>query len=301
MSDGGLSNEIDSRLKKRRRKNDEFTQAIGTIAVAQVCESVGFQGFQQSALDTLSDVVCKYVREIGKASSLYANLGGRTECNVFDIVQGLEDLNLSQGFVGASDRDCCFLGSGFIKDISQYVNLSEEIEETQILPDKIDQEQKVLDPPSSKLKQFQSRSESVFPVILEQGDVFGRGRSDNPFLVVPLQPGEKETSVISLPAKLQEEDVLQYYSNHVSELDTCGPENQEVKNDGNVTVEGSRKVVMNNRPVVDVKFHIGKKSLDIAKVASWFLNDEEEKRTKKVSREPIMDIEDHKGNDSVVN
>ncbi|KAI3784917.1 hypothetical protein L1987_44025 [Smallanthus sonchifolius] len=355
MSDGGSSNEIESRLKKRRRKNDEFAHAIARIAVAQVCESVGFHGFQQSALDTLSDVACKYVCEIGKASSLYANLAGRTECNVFDIVQGLEDLNLSQGFIGASDRDSCFSGSGIIKDISQYVNLSEEIgfaysvpsfpvtnerkstpsflqagetpptdvippwlpkfpdpqtytsipssvtEETQILPDKIDQEQKVLEPPSSKLKQFQSHSESVFPVILEQGDVSGSGRLDNPFLVVPLQPGEKEISVISLPAKLQEEDVLQNYSNHVSELDTCAPENQEVKSGGNATVEGSRKVVLNNRPAVEVKFQTSKKSLDIAKAASWFLNDEEEKRTKKVSREAIMDIEDHKGNDSGVN
>lgn len=350
MSDGGggeSSKEIESVLKKRRRKNDEFAQSIARIAVAQVCESVGFQGFQQSALDTFSDVACKYIREIGKTSNFYANLAGRTECNVFDIVQGLEDLSLSQGFLGASDRDHCLSGSGIIKEISQFVNLSEEIgfayslpsfpvikepkltpsflqtgetpptdiiphwlpkfpdpktyitmpsttEETQMKPDKIEQEQKVLEQPSSKLEQHWTRNDSEFP--------------NNPFLAVPLQPGEKEVSLVSLPGKLKEEDEVQNhgsYPNHVSLMETHVQENIP-KNSGCDT-EGSRKVLLNNRPVVQMKFHIPKKPLDSsnthnekgkkAEVVSWFVNDEKEKR---IVREP-MDIEEHNGNDSVVN
>ncbi|XP_076929173.1 uncharacterized protein LOC143593428 [Bidens hawaiensis] len=358
MSDGGGGEsviEIESRVSKRRRKNDDFAQAVARIAVAQICESIGFQGFQESALETLSAVACRYIREIGKASGFYADLAGRTECNVFDVIQGLEDLNLSQGFVGASDRDNCLSGSGIVKEISQYVNLTEEIgfaysvpsfpiskerkstpsflqagetpptddipfwvpkfpdpetytksnlassaEETQIQPDKIDQEQKVLEPLPSKLEQFRARSDSVFPVIVEPGNVSGNERVNNPFLAVPLKPGEKEVSLVLLPAKLKEEDMVQNYGNHVSGLDTVGPECQEVRGGGNETDKGSKEVVFNDRPRVQMKFHIGKKVLDTTKAASWFLNEEEEIRTEKHSKEP-MDVEDSRENDQVVN
>lgn len=370
MSDGGggeSSKEIESCLKKRRRKNDEFPQAIARIAVAQVCESVGFQGFQQSALDKFSDVACKYILEIGKTSNFYANLAGRTECNVFDVVQGLEDLSLSQGFVGASDRDHCLSGSGIIKEISQFVNLSEEIgfaysvpsfpvikerkstptflqagetppteaippwlpkfpdpetytsilsaitDGTQMSPDKFEQEQKVLEPPSPKLEQQLAHNESVFPMVVEQGDIAGREQVNNPFLAVPLQPGEKTISLVSLPAKLKEEDMVQNHSNHVSELDTFAPTNPAIQNSGCDTDKGSGMVVLEKRPTVQMRFHMGKTSLNTAirpndkgkeKVASWFLNDEAkveiESRTEKLPREP-MDIEEHTGYDSVVN
>ncbi|KAK9054037.1 hypothetical protein SSX86_025113 [Deinandra increscens subsp. villosa] len=369
MSDGGggeSSKVIESSLKKRR-KNDEFVQAIARIAVAQVCESVGFQGFQQSALDTFSDVACKYIREIGKVSNFYASLAGRTECNVFDIVQGLEDLNLSQGFVGASDRDNCLSGSGIIKDLSQYVNLSEEIgfaysipsfpvvkerksspsflqagetpptdvippwlpmfldpktstnapstaiEETQMMVDEIEQEQKCVDLPSSKSDQLQERNDSAFPLVVEQGDNAKREQADNPFLAVPLQPGQKEISSISLPARLKEEDMMQNHSNHVSELDQSAPMKQAVNSSGFDAKEGDGMVVLKNRPAVQVNFRVSKKSTSTTirpndkgkeKVATWFINDEvwdeKEKITEKLQRVP-MDIEEHIGNDSVVN
>ncbi|KAL8199405.1 hypothetical protein R6Q57_012973 [Mikania cordata] len=361
MSDGGggecsNSKGVESCLKKRRT-NDEFAHAIARIAVAQVCESVGFQGFQQSALDTFSDVACKYVGEIGKVSNFYANLAGRTECNVFDVIQGLEDLNLSQGFVGASDRDKCLSVSGIIKDLSQFVNLSEEIgfaysipsfpvvkerkstltflqagqapptdvippwlpmfldpkidtsipsattEETQVIPDRIEQEQKVLDPPSSKLEQFHTRNEPVFPVVFEHGD--------NPFLALPLQPGQKEISIIPLPVRLKEEDMVHNQDNHVSELNQSAPTNQAVKSKGRNAEEENGTVVLKNRPIVRMKFR--KKLLNTAiqadnkgkeKVATWFIKDEvrdeREKKMDKLSKVQ-MDIEEHTRNDSVVN
>lgn len=130
MSDGGgeSGKEIErSFTKKKKRGNDEFAQSIAKIAVAQVCESVGFQGFQQSALDTFSDVACRYIKDIGKTANLYANSAGRTESNAFDIIQGLEDLGLSQGFSGASDTNRCLASSGVIREVSQYVGVAEEI------------------------------------------------------------------------------------------------------------------------------------------------------------------------------
>ncbi|GFY86955.1 bromodomain transcription factor [Actinidia rufa] len=103
MSDGGgeSGREHDDRKRKKKSRTDDFAQSIAKIAVAQVCESVGFQIFQQSALNTLSDVAVRYIR--------------------------LEDLGSSQGFSGASDINHCLVGSGTVGEIIQYVGHVEEI------------------------------------------------------------------------------------------------------------------------------------------------------------------------------
>ncbi|XP_042499586.1 transcription initiation factor TFIID subunit 8-like [Macadamia integrifolia] len=129
MSDGGgeTGKENKDDTKRKSRGGDDFGQAIARIAGAQICKRAGFQGFQQSALEALSDIVIRYLRDLGKTAQFYANLAGRMQCNVFDIVQGLEDLGASQGFSGASDVYRCPAGSGVVQDITQYLNLEEEI------------------------------------------------------------------------------------------------------------------------------------------------------------------------------
>ncbi|XP_057768602.1 transcription initiation factor TFIID subunit 8-like [Salvia miltiorrhiza] len=116
-----------SMRKKKKLGKDEFAQAIARNVVAQVCESLGFQSFQQSALDNLADVAVRYIREIGKTASSYANLANRTQCNVFDVIQGLEHLGSVQGFSGASDVRHCLARSGVVKDIIRYVSQPDEI------------------------------------------------------------------------------------------------------------------------------------------------------------------------------
>ncbi|XP_058081069.1 transcription initiation factor TFIID subunit 8-like [Magnolia sinica] len=106
---------------------DDFSRSIARIAVAQICESIGFQRFQKSALDALSDIAIRYLRDIGKMACSHANYAGRTSCNVFDIVQGLEDLGSSRGFPGASDVNRCLAGSGIVREIESYVQYAEEI------------------------------------------------------------------------------------------------------------------------------------------------------------------------------
>ncbi|KAG9439049.1 hypothetical protein H6P81_019214 [Aristolochia fimbriata] len=129
MSDGGGESGLRSEIEpKKKPAGDEFGRAIARIAVAQICESVGFQGFQQSALEALSDIAIRYLRDLGKTAHFYANLAGRTDCNVFDIIRGLEDLvGPTQGFSGASDVNHCLLGSGTVREITQYVHTAEEI------------------------------------------------------------------------------------------------------------------------------------------------------------------------------
>lgn len=136
MSDGGRESERGPEKPAPQRKPgcEEFARAFVKVAVAQICESEGFQSFQQSALETLSDVTVRYIRDIGKTAHVYANQAGRTESNVFDIIQGLEDLGLAQGFLGASDIEHCLASSGTVRELAQYVGESEQIPFAYSLP-----------------------------------------------------------------------------------------------------------------------------------------------------------------------
>ncbi|KAL3646790.1 hypothetical protein CASFOL_009334 [Castilleja foliolosa] len=130
MSDGGKSegkiDEPDDSIIRSGTGN--YSRAIARTAVAQVCESIGFVGFNESALDSLADIAIRYLCDLGKASRFYTNLSGRTECNVFDIAQGLEDLCLPIGFRGSSDiYTDCKVNSGAIREIEDYVKTSDEI------------------------------------------------------------------------------------------------------------------------------------------------------------------------------
>lgn len=136
MSDGGRENarEPQKTAAWRTPSGDEFARAIAKIAVAQICEGEGFQTFQQSALETLSDVATRYIRDVGKTAHNYANLAGRTECNVFDIIQGLEDLGSAQGFLGASDFEHCLASSGTVRELIQYIGGAGQIPFAYALP-----------------------------------------------------------------------------------------------------------------------------------------------------------------------
>ncbi|GKV40942.1 hypothetical protein SLEP1_g48532 [Rubroshorea leprosula] len=131
MSHGGVEStrgsEGERNLPPARPKADDFGREVSKIAVAQICESVGYQGFKESALDALSDIAIKYLRDLGKIASSHANLAGRTECNLFDIIRSLEDLGVSQGFSGTSEIGNCSVGSGTVKEIIEFIDSEEEI------------------------------------------------------------------------------------------------------------------------------------------------------------------------------
>ncbi|KAI9121368.1 hypothetical protein K1719_008401 [Acacia pycnantha] len=123
MSDGAgeTGRQLEQPNTQRKLGGNDFAQAIAKVAVGQVCESQGFHAIQQSSLETLSDIAALYIQNIGKTACYHANLAGRTECNVFDIMQGLEDIGSAQGFLGASDIDHCIGSSGIVRDIIQFV------------------------------------------------------------------------------------------------------------------------------------------------------------------------------------
>ncbi|CAM8965214.1 unnamed protein product [Rhodiola kirilowii] len=131
MSDGvgesGRECKQQSSNKRVKHGCDEFGRAVAMIAVAQICETEGYQSFQQSALETLSNVAVRYIQNLGKSAKFHANLARRTGCNIFDVLQSLEDFGAVQGFPGASEIDRCPARSGTVKELIQYVSESEEI------------------------------------------------------------------------------------------------------------------------------------------------------------------------------
>ncbi|KAK8937380.1 hypothetical protein KSP39_PZI012091 [Platanthera zijinensis] len=132
MNDGGkqagADSESNTSKQNKQTGGDDFGRAVSRIAVAQICEITGFQSSQRSALDALADIAIRYICSLGKSAHFYANISGRTDSNVFDVVQGLEDLaGSSQGFAGASDVNRCLVSSGAVRDISQFVSISEEV------------------------------------------------------------------------------------------------------------------------------------------------------------------------------
>lgn len=95
---------------------DEFGRAVAKAAVAQILQAIGFDGSRKSAIDTLSDLTIRYILSLGKSTSSHANLAGRTNANLFDLVRGLEDLSFS----GAGSENC-FADSGVLAELNRFV------------------------------------------------------------------------------------------------------------------------------------------------------------------------------------
>uniref|UniRef100_A0A1J3D0C5 Transcription initiation factor TFIID subunit 8 n=1 Tax=Noccaea caerulescens TaxID=107243 RepID=A0A1J3D0C5_NOCCA len=143
---GSQSRELQG--KRKLFRGNDFAYAIARMAVAQICESVEvnvyqesqtregvrFSSFQESALETLTDVAVQYMQSIGKTAHLCANIAGRVEGNSLDIVQALEDLGSGLGFAGVSVTDRCLADSGVVKDIIRYTGEAEEMPFVYSLP-----------------------------------------------------------------------------------------------------------------------------------------------------------------------
>lgn len=119
----------------------EFSLSIVRIAVAQICQSVGYNAARTSALDTLSNIATCYLKAVAKSAADSANSCGRTHSNSFDVVVAFEELIGSvEGFSGASSwskLQSSITSSSLLKDIGKFVLYSDEIPFAQPLPRKI--------------------------------------------------------------------------------------------------------------------------------------------------------------------
>jgi histone H3/H4 len=65
---------------------DEYARRAARVAAAQLAEAAGFDRVQSSSLDILSDLLLRYIAEVGTASHAYAELANRTDANPLDVV-----------------------------------------------------------------------------------------------------------------------------------------------------------------------------------------------------------------------
>nr|GEU65487.1 transcription initiation factor TFIID subunit 8-like [Tanacetum cinerariifolium] len=243
--------------KKKKKKNDEFVESLARIAVAQICDSVGLQGCQVSALNALSNVMCKYVQDLGKEREARASF-------------------LDSGVM--PKVDCVPSWLPCFPDAKTYTSSgSVSVEETEIL--QVDQDKKVVETSLLKLERRLASNGFHVPVF-EPGVNGGREQVSNPFLVYPLEYGEKVVSLVLVPERLVvEEDVVQslsLWAKDVSPLGRFAP------------------VAVEKRPAVKLKFQIVKKSLATGsrdgkrgnlEAISWFADDDsrvEKKRKKEI-------------------
>lgn len=104
-----------------------FSFTITKVAVAQICQSIGFGSSQSLALQTLTTVATTYLQNLAKLATNKATFSGRTQTNLFDVIYAIEDLSSIQGFHGASNVNQTLLNSTTLLDIINFVKLTLEI------------------------------------------------------------------------------------------------------------------------------------------------------------------------------
>ncbi|KAK3591224.1 hypothetical protein CHS0354_003856 [Potamilus streckersoni] len=71
------------------------------VAVGALCTEVGFGIVEDSALETLTEMLQSVLTEIGRASRSYAELSGRTEVMVTDVVMAVVDQGINVNSIPA--------------------------------------------------------------------------------------------------------------------------------------------------------------------------------------------------------
>ena len=78
--------------KTGKPRQEELVDNLCQLTVCQMSEEMGFiGGLRESSLHTLSDVLQRYIQEIGDCAASKATANGRTQVNYFDIEYVLEN------------------------------------------------------------------------------------------------------------------------------------------------------------------------------------------------------------------
>ncbi|XP_010460944.1 PREDICTED: transcription initiation factor TFIID subunit 8-like [Camelina sativa] len=118
----------------------DFTFTLTRIAVSQICQSIGYKATDSSALNTLTVTTTKFLQSLAGLASSFSNAANRTESNLFDIVNGLQDIALSTSdcFPGGSTvhdvESHCLIKSAVLRNLSDFVKYAPEIPFAKPLP-----------------------------------------------------------------------------------------------------------------------------------------------------------------------
>lgn len=74
--------------------SSQFAQSILRVAVAQICQNIGWHSVQSSPIDLLVDILQRYLLELSKTAHKYCNQYGRTEPNLDDLGLAFKELGI---------------------------------------------------------------------------------------------------------------------------------------------------------------------------------------------------------------
>ena len=66
--------------------DDKYARSIARVVAAQLMAAQGIDSAQRSTVEILSDLLVRYIVEIGAQSHMYSELSHRTECTPTDVV-----------------------------------------------------------------------------------------------------------------------------------------------------------------------------------------------------------------------
>eukprot|EP01083_Nonionella_stella_P223114 795517_1 len=73
-------------------EQEAFITKLTQIAIVQISQELENEGVRESSLNTFTEVIQRFIQEIGSTASAFANASGRTECNYFDIEASLKEV-----------------------------------------------------------------------------------------------------------------------------------------------------------------------------------------------------------------
>lgn len=74
---------------------EEFSRHVARVVAAQIAESTGFDACQDSAIEVLGDLLLRYLSTLCCGSHSYAELAGRSQANLADVLLAMEDLGVT--------------------------------------------------------------------------------------------------------------------------------------------------------------------------------------------------------------
>lgn len=70
--------------------DEVYANEVAKRAVARACVALGFKNCQESALESLADIVRQYVTTLGSACRDQAEVSGRSTVGIQDVILAIE-------------------------------------------------------------------------------------------------------------------------------------------------------------------------------------------------------------------
>ncbi|XP_074644655.1 uncharacterized protein LOC141901360 isoform X2 [Tubulanus polymorphus] len=71
-----------------------YSRKVLQVGIAQICQQLGWNSIQSSALELMTDIIERYLTEIGKSTHRYCEQFGRTEPNLDDVALAFQYIGI---------------------------------------------------------------------------------------------------------------------------------------------------------------------------------------------------------------